>query len=54
MPTRARISSQVPGDRRAGGNLSDDDIWRLNRGGHDPHKVYAAYDAPVKTTGMPT
>jgi pyruvate dehydrogenase E1 component len=22
---------------------SDDDIWRLNRGGHDPHKVYAAY-----------
>jgi pyruvate dehydrogenase E1 component len=25
-------------------NMSDDDIWRLNRGGHDPHKVYAAYD----------
>ncbi len=24
-------------------NMSDEDIWRLNRGGHDPHKVYAAY-----------
>src|SRR5687767_8194578 len=35
-------------------NMSDDDIWRLNRGGHDPHKVYAAYDQAVKTTGMPT
>ena len=23
--------------------MSDEDIWRLNRGGHDPHKVYAAY-----------
>jgi pyruvate dehydrogenase E1 component len=32
----------------------DDDIWRLNRGGHDPHKVYAAYDAAVKHTGQPT
>ena len=29
-------------------NMSDDDIWRLNRGGHDPHKVYAAYAAAVK------
>jgi pyruvate dehydrogenase E1 component len=33
---------------------SDDDIWRLNRGGHDPHKVYAAYAAAVKHTGQPT
>jgi len=24
-------------------NMSDEDIWRLNRGGHDPHKVYTAY-----------
>jgi pyruvate dehydrogenase E1 component len=30
-------------------NLSDDDIWRLNRGGHDPHKVYAAYAAASST-----
>ena len=34
--------------------MSDEDIWRLNRGGHDPHKVYAAYDAAVKHTGQPT
>ena len=35
-------------------NMSDEDIWRLNRGGHDPHKVYAAYPAAVKHTGQPT
>ena len=35
-------------------NMSDDDIWRLNRGGHDPHKMYAAYAAAMKHTGQPT
>jgi pyruvate dehydrogenase E1 component len=35
-------------------NMSDDDIWRLNRGGHDPHKVFAAYAAAMKHTGQPT
>ena len=34
--------------------MTDDDIWRLNRGGHDPHKIYAAYAAAVKHTGQPT
>ncbi len=34
--------------------LSDDDIWRLQRGGHDPQKVYAAYHAAVNHTGQPT
>jgi pyruvate dehydrogenase E1 component len=34
--------------------MSDDDIWRLNRGGHDPHKVYAAYAAAAKHVGQPT
>jgi pyruvate dehydrogenase E1 component len=33
---------------------SDDDIWRLNRGGHDPHKIYAAYDQAMHHTGQPT
>ena len=33
---------------------SDKDIWDLNRGGHDPHKVYAAYHAAVHHTGQPT
>ncbi|MDJ0749520.1 MAG: pyruvate dehydrogenase (acetyl-transferring), homodimeric type [Woeseiaceae bacterium] len=35
-------------------NMSNDEIWRLNRGGHDPLKVYAAYDAAVKHQGGPT
>ncbi|WP_171090880.1 pyruvate dehydrogenase (acetyl-transferring), homodimeric type [Usitatibacter rugosus] len=35
-------------------SMSDEDIWRLNRGGHDPHKVYAAYAAAVKHKGQPT
>ncbi len=34
--------------------MSDADIWRLNRGGHDPHKIYAAYAAAVKHEGQPT
>ncbi len=34
--------------------MSDEDIWRLNRGGHDPHKVYAAYAAAMAHTGQPT
>ena len=35
-------------------NMSDDDIWRLQRGGHDPQKVYAAYHAAVNHKGQPT
>ncbi len=35
-------------------HMSDDDIWRLNRGGHDPHKMYAAYAAATRHTGQPT
>ncbi len=34
--------------------MSDEDIWRLNRGGHDPHKVYAAFSAATKHVGQPT
>ncbi|WP_188588929.1 pyruvate dehydrogenase (acetyl-transferring), homodimeric type, partial [Achromobacter denitrificans] len=34
--------------------MSDEDIWRLNRGGHDPHKVFAAFDAATKHEGQPT
>ena len=33
---------------------SDDDIWNLNRGGHDPLKTYAAYDAAIHHKGQPT
>ena len=35
-------------------NMSDEDIWRLNRGGHDPLKVYAAYDNAMNHKGQPT
>jgi len=35
-------------------HMSDDDIWRLNRGGHDPHKVYAAYKNAVEHKDQPT
>src|SRR5262252_8208901 len=34
--------------------MSDADIWRLNRGGHDPHKIYAAYAAAANHSGQPT
>ena len=34
--------------------MSDEDIWRLNRGGQDPHKIYAAYAAAVKHKNQPT
>jgi pyruvate dehydrogenase E1 component len=35
-------------------DLSDEEIWKLNRGGHDPYKVYAAYHAAVNHKDQPT
>ena len=35
-------------------DLSDLDLWKLNRGGHDPNKVYAAYHEAVNHKGQPT
>ncbi|MFV3370028.1 pyruvate dehydrogenase (acetyl-transferring), homodimeric type [Pseudomonas sp. NY15435] len=35
-------------------DLSDEEIWKLNRGGHDPYKVYAAYHAAVNHKGQPS
>ena len=35
-------------------DMTDDEIWSLTRGGHDPDKVYAAYAAAVKHKGQPT
>ena len=34
--------------------MDDKDIWKLNRGGHDPHKVYAAYHSAMQNKGSPT
>jgi len=35
-------------------HMSDDDVWRLNRGGHDPYKVYAAYKQATDHKDQPT
>src|SRR5665647_464945 len=43
-----------PRTRKMVENMTDDDIWRLKRGGHDYHKVYAAYKASMEHTGQPT
>ncbi|EJN09544.1 pyruvate dehydrogenase (acetyl-transferring), homodimeric type [Herbaspirillum sp. YR522] len=34
--------------------MSDDDIWRLTRGGHDPHKIYAAFKVAQDSRDQPT
>ncbi|MEN1942146.1 pyruvate dehydrogenase (acetyl-transferring), homodimeric type [Luteimonas sp. MJ246] len=52
--TRDNFFGKYPETAAMVANLSDDDIWRLNRGGHDPHKVYAAYRSAVETRGQPT
>ncbi|MCA1715123.1 MAG: pyruvate dehydrogenase E1 component, partial [Gammaproteobacteria bacterium] len=52
--TREHFFGKYPETAALVANMSDQDIWRLNRGGHDPHKVYAAYDNAVKTTGQPS
>ncbi|MGZ3552841.1 MAG: pyruvate dehydrogenase (acetyl-transferring), homodimeric type [Vulcanimicrobiaceae bacterium] len=35
-------------------HMSDEDVWALQRGGHDPRKVYAAYKAAFEHKGQPT
>ena len=52
--TREHFFGKYPALAEMVAHLSDRDIWRLNRGGHDPHKVYAAYDAAVNRRGQPT
>ncbi|CAB4944905.1 MAG: pyruvate dehydrogenase (acetyl-transferring), homodimeric type [Actinobacteria bacterium] len=34
--------------------MTDDEIWALQRGGHDYRKMYAAYDSAVNHRGQPT
>ncbi len=52
--TREHFFGKYPELKEMVANMTDEDIWRLNRGGHDPHKVYAAYAAAVEHTGQPT
>ena len=51
--TREHFFGKYPEVKEMVSNMSDEDIWRLNRGGHDPVKVYAAYDRAVNTKGRP-
>src|SRR6202008_2932745 len=51
---REKFFGKYPELRAMVANMSDADVWRLNRGGHDPHKLYAAYAAAVRHTGQPT
>ena len=52
--TREHFFGKYPETKALVANLTDEDIWRLNRGGHDPHKLYAAYHAAVEHKGQPT
>jgi len=52
--TRKHFFGAYPELEEMVANMSDEDIWRLNRGGHDPVKVYAAYAEAMKSNGKPT
>ena len=52
--TRENFFGKYPELREMVANMSDEEIWRLNRGGHDPQKVYAAYASAVAHKGAPT
>jgi pyruvate dehydrogenase E1 component len=52
--TREHFFGKYPELKEMVANMSDEEIWRLNRGGHDPQKVYAAYASAVANKGAPT
>src|SRR5438552_5861 len=52
--TREHFFGKYPELKAMVANMSDEEIWRLNRGGHDPRKVYAAYAAAAAHNGQPT
>jgi pyruvate dehydrogenase E1 component len=51
---REAFFGKYPETRALVEDLADEDVWRLNRGGHDPYKVYAAYKAASDFEGGPT
>jgi len=51
---REHFFGKYPETRAMVEDWTDEQIWELRRGGHDPQKVYAAYAAAVTTTGQPT
>jgi pyruvate dehydrogenase E1 component len=52
--TREHFFGKYPELKEMVAAMSDQDIWRLNRGGHDPHKVFAAYAAATSHKGQPS
>jgi pyruvate dehydrogenase E1 component len=52
--TREHFFGAYPELKDMVANMSDEDIWRLNRGGHDPQKVYTAYAEAMAHKGQPT
>lgn len=52
--TRENFFNKYPETAKLVENMSDDEIWKLNRGGHDPVKVYAAFKKAKETVGRPT
>jgi len=52
--TREHFFGKNPALKEMVANMSDEDIWHLNRGGHDARKVHAAYAAAMKSDGRPT
>jgi pyruvate dehydrogenase E1 component len=52
--TREHFFGKYPELAEMVANMSDEEIWWLNRGGHDPNKVYAAYKAAMEHKGQPT
>ena len=52
--TREHFFGKYPELKEMVANMSDEEIWRLNRGGHDPQKVYAAYASATAHKGAPT
>lgn len=52
--TREHFFGKYPELKEMVANMTDEDIWRLNRGGHDPVKVYAAYAQAMTANGKPT
>ncbi|MGH7081045.1 MAG: hypothetical protein ACREFV_01100, partial [Acetobacteraceae bacterium] len=51
---REKFFGKYPETRALAADMSDEQVWALARGGHDPNKIYAAYTAAVRYRGGPT
>jgi pyruvate dehydrogenase E1 component len=51
---REHFWSKSPELKKMVEHLTDDDLWKLKVGGHDPAKIFAAYNNAVNHKGQPT